>query len=110
MTVANDYGYADRGCKYHFRITRQAAPVPPFAPPREYAAALAEKQRAVKQLQSALRSQQLDQAAQSTLERVVQAKFKEWLVTSGRVREVLDLVQLANLADSAAAAAAERRD
>ena len=70
----------------------------PFVLPEEYAAALAEKEATVGRLQTMLKQKmsekKLDAGAAGALERAVQAHFKEWLVSSGNVRQVLDLVTL----------------
>ncbi|RHY27265.1 hypothetical protein DYB25_012888, partial [Aphanomyces astaci] len=37
---------------------------------------------------------EFDTPVKKVLEQAIQAKFKEWLVVSGNMRQVLDLVQL----------------
>jgi hypothetical protein len=74
----------------------QAVPVEhPLAThlPDVYSQALHNRRSAVQKLRSDIRKGGLSPTAQSTLESAVQAQFREWLLSSGNVKQVLDLVQ-----------------
>jgi len=90
-----------------------AADVYPFVLPAEYAAALAEKEATVSRLQAVLKSKmtekKLDAGGRASLERAVEAHFKEWLVSSGNVRQVLDLATLQQQQETQQQAAARRQ-
>jgi hypothetical protein len=66
----------------------------PFALPLEYAAALGQRLEAVKAAQELVSQASLPAAGRADVEVAVRAHFAEWLVGSGNVRQVLDLVQL----------------
>ena len=66
-------------------------------PPKIYSDALQQKIDAVQQLRSLVRkknSEVSDGKGTSTLQAAVQKKFREWLRTSGNIRQVADLIAL----------------
>jgi TBCC domain-containing protein 1 len=65
----------------------------PLALPEDYAAAVRTRMADIQGLRDEIKSASLEPAAQALLERAVQANFKEWLLSTGNVRQVLDLVQ-----------------
>ena len=66
----------------------------PFAVPPEYVRALDAKVKAVASLRSALRDAGLDERSRRELQATIQAFFKEWLMTSGSMRQVYDLARI----------------
>ena len=50
--------------------------------------------RAVASLRAALRDAGLDEASKRELQATIQAYFKEWLLTSGSMRQVYDLARI----------------
>jgi len=68
------------------------APVLPL--PEEYAKALATQRDSVRALRRAIREMGLEEGQRKELQSAVQASFREWLATSGNLRQVTDLVRL----------------
>ena len=66
----------------------------PFAVPPEYVRALDAKVKVVASLRSALRDAGLDERSRRELQATIQAFFKEWLMTSGSMRQVYDLARI----------------
>ena len=66
----------------------------PFAVPPEYVRALDAKVKTVASLRSALRDAGLDERSRRELQATIQAFFKEWLMTSGSMRQVYDLARI----------------
>lgn len=66
----------------------------PFALPSEYALVLGDRKSNVRDIQGLLGGQDLLPSQQQLVEESVRAHFGDWLVTSGNLRQVLDLVQL----------------
>jgi TBCC domain-containing protein 1 len=66
----------------------------PFAVPPEYVRALDTKVRAVASLRSALRDAGLGEHARRELQATIQAFFREWLTSSGSMRQVYDLARI----------------
>jgi TBCC domain-containing protein 1 len=66
----------------------------PFATPAEYVAALDSKVSAVANLRNALREARLDETTKRELQATIQAYFKEWLRTSGSMRQVYELARI----------------
>lgn len=66
----------------------------PFALPSEYALVLGHRKANVRDIQGLLEGQDLLPSQQQLVEEAVRAHFGEWLVSSGNLRQVLDLVQL----------------
>jgi TBCC domain-containing protein 1 len=67
----------------------------PFPLPQAYAAATEAKVRRVGELQAAVREAALDEARRRELQAAIQAHFREWLVSSGNMRQIFDLSRLA---------------
>ncbi|EQC38641.1 hypothetical protein SDRG_04340 [Saprolegnia diclina VS20] len=67
---------------------------PPLALPPPFEAVVQQLHANVESLRVLLAQDDLESAGKRALEQAVQAKFKEWLTSSGHAREVLDLVQL----------------
>ena len=74
--------------------TRPPTQANPFAVPPEYVRALDAKVKAVASLRSALRDAGLDERSRRELQATIQAFFKEWLMTSGSMRQVYDLARI----------------
>mmetsp|Transcript_13098 Transcript_13098/g.25709 ORF Transcript_13098/g.25709 Transcript_13098/m.25709 type:complete len:101 (-) Transcript_13098:166-468(-) len=73
-------------------VASQANPCP--LPPA-YASALQQKHKQVLDLRKEIaETEQTSAAAKSALHKAIQSKFKEWLVSSGNLRQVQDLVQM----------------
>lgn len=68
------------------------APLLPL--PEEYAKALTTQRNSVRALRRAIREMGLEDAQRKELQAAVQANFREWLATSGNLRQVTDLVRL----------------
>ncbi|KAG5182052.1 tubulin binding cofactor C-domain-containing protein [Tribonema minus] len=66
----------------------------PFPLPPEYANKLREREALLQQLQQVVQGAQLSPRQQRELEEAVRGRFTEWLVSSGHLRQVLDLVHL----------------
>lgn len=66
----------------------------PFVVPPAYVQALDHKVRAVAALRAALRDAALDDSSKHELQATIQAYFKEWLLTSGSMRQVYDLARI----------------
>ena len=66
----------------------------PFAVPPEYVRALDTKVRAVASLRLALRDAGLGEHAKRELNLTIQAFFREWLTSSGSMRQVYDLARI----------------
>ena len=67
----------------------RCVPLPPAM-----AAALRGQRERVVALRAAIRSAGLEPAAQESLQQCVEGAFKHWLVASGNVRQVADLVRM----------------
>ncbi|CAN0120917.1 unnamed protein product, partial [Phaeothamnion confervicola] len=78
----------------------------PFALPSDYATVLREREAAMLELQAAIDAGSLPLQQQRDVEEMVRDKFTEWLVTTGNLRQVLDLVNLEKAANHHPAAAA----
>ena len=74
-------------------LESEHAPQNPFALPPEYAAMLADRVRAVEHVRSAVKDASLSPSQQREVEEALRARFAEWLVSSGNLRQVIDLVQ-----------------
>jgi len=66
----------------------------PVTLPPEYMAAVNKKQQAVLHLREKIQGMPMDEPTKAQLHAAVQAKFKEWLVKSGNIRQVWDLVEM----------------
>jgi TBCC domain-containing protein 1 len=66
----------------------------PFAVPPAYVHALDHKVRSVASLRAALRDAGLDEGSKRDLQATIQAYFKEWLLTSGSMRQIYDLARI----------------
>eukprot|EP00903_Cladosiphon_okamuranus_P009851 g9361.t1 len=88
-----------------------AVPVPPDSPdeppaenpfglPSEYAAVLQEREAAVESLHQAIQDAGLTPRQNRELEECIRGRFTEWLVATGNLRQVLDLVGVAEKAAS----------
>ena len=66
----------------------------PFAVPPAYVQALDQKVKAVASLRAALRDAGLDESDKRELQATIQAYFKEWLLSSGSMRQVYDLARI----------------
>ena len=66
----------------------------PFAVPPAYVQALDQKVKAVASLRAALRDARLDESDKRELQATIQAYFKEWLLSSGSMRQVYDLARI----------------
>ena len=51
--------------------------------------------RRVGELQAAVREASLEEARRRELQAAIQAHFREWLLTSGNMRQILDLSRFA---------------
>ncbi|CAG9465421.1 unnamed protein product [Pedinophyceae sp. YPF-701] len=65
-----------------------------FPLPSEYAQALERKLMAVSQLRGAVKGADLPDPRKNELQAVVQLAFKDWLVSSGNMRQVQDIAKL----------------
>ena len=74
-------------------LESQRAPQNPFALPAEYAAILAERVTAVERVRGAVKDASLSPDQQREVEEALRARFAEWLVSSGNLRQIVDLVQ-----------------
>ncbi len=70
---------------------RPATTANPFALPEAYASATEAKVRRVGELQAAVREAALDEGRRRELQGAIQAHFREWLVASGNMRQILEL-------------------
>ncbi|GLE01642.1 hypothetical protein PINS_up010476 [Pythium insidiosum] len=66
----------------------------PFPLPAPYADALRQQQDVVESLRRLVCSDEFDLSTKRSMETVIQMRFKEWLNTTGNVRQILDLVQI----------------
>ena len=66
----------------------------PFSVPEAYVRALDQKVRSVASLRAAMRDAGLDDDQKRELQATIQAYFKEWLLTSGSMRQVYDLARI----------------
>jgi len=55
---------------------------------------LAEKELAVKSIRRAMRDADIDNEAKKDLQAKIEASFQEWLVSSGNIRQINDLLHL----------------
>ncbi|KAF8056726.1 tbccd1 [Scenedesmus sp. PABB004] len=69
-------------------------PALPFPLPEPYDAALAQQSSVVGELRGRIRGSGLDEPRRSALQGVIQAYFREWLHSSGAIRQVYDLSKL----------------
>jgi len=60
----------------------------------EYATALEEKSDAFAMLKELVEKKQLNQSKKVKLQASIEQKFKEWLVESGNITQIEDLIQL----------------
>jgi TBCC domain-containing protein 1 len=75
--------------------TGGAAPGSPFSLPPGYVAALEARLRRVADVQGAVRDAQLDESKRKELQAAIQGHFREWLVVTGNMRQVVDLSRVA---------------
>ena len=61
--------------------------------PTAFADALKKKQRAISDLKEQLVRLRADEATQREVQAVIEGQFKEWLATSGNIRQVYDLLR-----------------
>jgi hypothetical protein len=66
----------------------------PVPLPKEYVDAVNTKQGAVVQLKERIQAMPMDEATKAQLHIAIQGKFKEWLVKSGNIRQIWDLVEM----------------
>ena len=66
----------------------------PFSVPEAYVRALDQKVKSVASLRAAMRDAGLDDDQKRELQATIQAYFKEWLLTSGSMRQVYDLARI----------------
>ena len=66
----------------------------PFPLPAAYADATEAKVRRVGELQAAVREAALDEGRRRELQAAIQAHFRDWLVSSGNMRQIFDLSRL----------------
>eukprot|EP00898_Chlorokybus_atmophyticus_P006070 jgi/Chlat1/6464/Chrsp45S05975 len=66
----------------------------PYTLPVAYAAALESKIKAVADLRQAVRDANLEEGRRRDLQNVIQLHFKDWLQTSGNLRQVYDLARI----------------
>lgn len=71
-----------------------AVPQPVFPLPPEYEEAKERKVASVADLRNAVKTAQLDDERKRELHSVIQAHFKEWLLSSGSMRQVYDLARM----------------
>lgn len=62
--------------------------------PSDYRDAMKARLRQVREVRREIRDAGLDQDQQGTLQGAIQAHFREWLLSSGRLRQVSDLVRI----------------
>ena len=72
----------------------QPGAVNPVPLPKEHVDAVNCKQGAVVQLKEHIQSMPMDEATKAQLHVAIQGKFKEWLVKSGNIRQIWDLVEM----------------
>ncbi|CAI7807298.1 unnamed protein product [Closterium sp. NIES-54] len=77
-----------------YLLLQQATRANPFALPKTYLIALQHKTKTVESLRQTLKTAVLDEGRKRELTNVIQAHFKEWLLTSGNIRQVYDLARL----------------
>jgi hypothetical protein len=65
-----------------------------FALPREYEEALKHKIKRVARMRAAVKTSFLDPSCKHEVQSVIQAFFKEWLKSTGNIRQVYDLARL----------------
>ena len=75
--------------------TGGAAPSSPFGLPPSYVAALEARLRRVADVQGAVRDAQLDEGKRKELQAAIQGHFREWLLVTGNMRQVVDLSRVA---------------
>jgi len=68
-----------------------ANPVPMAA---QYVQALSQKQQAVMELKDRIVQMPMDDEVRVQMHHIIQARFKEWLIKSGNIRQVGDLVEM----------------
>lgn len=73
----------------------------PFPIPPEFSASLKAQLETVESLRQLVRSDEFDLQTKRTMEMVIQLRFKDWLSSSGNVRQILDLVHLERASDLA---------
>lgn len=66
----------------------------PFKLPPKYEEAKDQKLHSVVELRTAVKSAVLDEPKKRELQNVIQAYFKEWLLSSGNMRQVYDLARM----------------
>ena len=66
----------------------------PVTLPPAYVDAVNVKQGAVVQLKEKIQGMPMDEATKQQLHVAIQTKFKEWLVKSGNIRQIWDLVEM----------------
>eukprot|EP00850_Spirogloea_muscicola_P006209 SM000029S10504 [mRNA] locus=s29:521449:524493:+ [translate_table: standard] len=66
----------------------------PFLLPKTYLTALQHKTKTVEGLRQTLKTAVLEESKKRELTNVIQAHFKEWLFSSGNIRQVYDLARL----------------
>eukprot|EP00270_Netrium_digitus_P000515 TRINITY_DN10572_c0_g2_i1.p1 TRINITY_DN10572_c0_g2~~TRINITY_DN10572_c0_g2_i1.p1 ORF type:complete len:592 (+),score=129.10 TRINITY_DN10572_c0_g2_i1:85-1860(+) len=66
----------------------------PFPLPKVYLTALQHKTKTVENLRQTLKTAVLEENRKRELTHVIQAHFKDWLLTSGNIRQVYDLARL----------------
>lgn len=59
-----------------------------------YTEALLKKQKAIAQLREQIGKLTTDDGVQRDVQAVVEGQFKEWLATSGNIRQIYDLLKL----------------
>jgi len=62
--------------------------------PAAYEAAMKARLRQVREVRRNIRDAALSQEQQAALQSAIQAHFREWLLSSGRLRQVSDLVRI----------------
>lgn len=75
--------------------TGGAAPSSPFGLPPAYVSALEARLRRVADVQGSVRDAQLDEAKRKELQAAIQGHFREWLILTGNMRQVVDLSRVA---------------
>eukprot|EP00164_Ancoracysta_twista_P002665 GFYU01003543.1.p1 GENE.GFYU01003543.1~~GFYU01003543.1.p1 ORF type:complete len:546 (-),score=72.71 GFYU01003543.1:47-1684(-) len=66
----------------------------PCTIPPEYAVHVERKQKAFTVLRQAIKEIKMDDNTQKDLQQIIQNQFKEWLMTSGNLRQIQDLLHL----------------
>lgn len=69
-------------------------PTYPLLTPQVYALALEQKVRRVTELRLVVKDAALDESRRRELQAAIQAHFKDWLLTSGNMRQVYDLARI----------------